>query len=53
VARRWAEHGRERARTRERAAQWAEPEGEKDRPEFGFLFFFFKILNSVVICLFH
>jgi hypothetical protein len=27
---------------RERAAQWAEPEGEKDRPEFGVCFSFSK-----------
>jgi hypothetical protein len=42
VLARSGECGRERAGARERAAQWAEPEGEKDRPEFGFCFSFSK-----------
>jgi hypothetical protein len=48
--------GRARERARGRVAGplgWAGPEGEKEIGPIRFLFFFFKILNSNAICLFH
>jgi hypothetical protein len=48
--------GRAWARARGRASGplgWAGPEGEKESARVRFMFFFFKILNSDTICLFH
>jgi hypothetical protein len=43
------------AGVRERAAQLGQTAGEKESVRFGFcfLFFFFKLMNSGTICLFH